>query len=247
MSNRRIRESSKRQALREQRLKRQRQQRFIIIGAIVVFVLVAAFLIIYPSLKPVGDFVKPVANPRPNPNFNSMGDPNAPVKIVEYSDYQCPFCKRFVDETEQQLIDTYIKTGKVYFTYVPYGPGPGGQPIGTESTATAKAAFCAGDQNKFWEYSDYIFANHKGENVGLYTDKLLNAFAQSIGLNMSDFQSCYSSNKFGNKLNDGVVQGQQAGVNGTPAFTINGKLLTGAVPFETFQQEIDTALAAAGQ
>lgn len=235
---------SKRQAVREQRARKQRQQRMLLILGVAAVALVIAALLIYPNLKPVGAIVKPTTEARPQADFNSMGDPNAPVKMVEYSDFQCPFCKRFADETEKQVVDTYVKTGKVYFTYVPFGPT--GQWIGPESEAAARAAYCAGDQEKFWEYKDYLFANHTGENVGDFTDKRLQAFAEALGLNMGEFNSCYNSNKYDQKLQEGLTEGVQAGAGGTPYFFVNGKAIEGAQPFSTFQQEIDAALAAAG-
>jgi protein-disulfide isomerase len=235
--------SGKRQALREQRQMRERRQRtYVIIGIGVVAIVIAA-LLIYPSLTPV-EMVRITPHPRPQANMNHMGDPNAPVKMVEYSDYQCPFCKRWNDETEKLIEDTYVATGKVYFTYIPYGPN--GQYIGPESKDAAMAAFCAGDQGKFWEYHDMLFANQTGENVGDYTSKRLFAFADAIGLNSSQFRSCFNGNKFAQTLSDGIAQGKQAQIGGTPSFLINGSLIEGALPFADFQQKIEAALAAAG-
>ena len=236
---------SKRQAIRAQRARRQKQQRLLTILIVAGVALVIAGLLIYPNLRPAGEIVEITPVARPNADLNTMGDPDAPVKIVEYSDFQCPFCKRFADETEPQIVDAYIATGQVHFTYVPYGPG--GTWIGRESEASARAAYCAGDQGKFWEYKDYLFANHTGENVGDFTDQRLEAFAGALGLNMDDFRSCYNSSKYDEKLQQGIAEGQSLGIGGTPSFTINGKIVTGAQPFSEFQREIDAALAAAGQ
>jgi len=236
--------SGKRQVLREQRQKRERQQRLYVIVGIGVVAIVIAALLIYPSLAPAGNIVKITPNPRPQANMNNMGDPNAPVKIVEYSDYQCPYCKRWNDETEKLIDETYVATGKVYFTYIPYGPN--GQYIGPESKDAAMAAFCAGDQGKFWEYHDMLFANQTGENVGDFTSKRLFAFADALGLNSSQFRSCFNGNKFAQMLNDGLQQGKQAQIGGTPSFLINGSLIEGALPFTDFQTKIEAALAAAG-
>ncbi len=235
--------SGKRQVLREQRQKRERQQRMYVIIGIGIVAIVIAALLIYPSLTPV-TMVRITPNPRPQANMNHMGDPNAPVKMVEYSDYQCPFCKRWNDQTEKLIEDTYVATGKVYFTYIPYGPN--GQYIGPESKDAAMAAFCAGDQGKFWEYHDMLFANQTGENVGDFTSKRLFAFADALGLNSSQFRSCFNGNKFAQALSDGLAQGKQAQIGGTPSFLINGSLIEGALPFADFQQKIEAALAAAG-
>jgi protein-disulfide isomerase len=248
MSKKRAVPITKRQTIKAERAKRQHQQRITTLIAVVVVALVVVGVLIYPTIKtafaPVGSIVKITPQPRPMANFNAMGDPNAPVKITEYSDFQCPYCKRFSDQTEKQIIDTYIVTGKVYFVYVPYGPG--GNYIGPESKAAAMAAFCAGDQGKFWEYHDILFANHTGENVGDYKDNRLLAFAETLGLDMAKFRSCYSSNQFAKKLQEGITQGQQAGVGGTPYFLVNGTPVEGAQPFENFKQVIDAALGASG-
>ena len=236
---------SKRQAIRAQRARRQKQQRLLTILIVAGVALVIAGLLIYPNLRPVGEIVRVTPEARPNADFNTMGDPDAPVKIVEYSDFQCPFCKRFADETEQQIVDAYVATGQVHFTYVPYGPA--GSWIGPESESSARAAYCAGDQGQFWEYKDYLFANHTGENVGDFTDKRLEAYAEALGLNMDDFRSCFNSNKYDEKLQQGLNEGISLGIGGTPSFTINGKVVTGALPFSEFQREIDAALATAGQ
>ncbi|MGB9673799.1 MAG: DsbA family protein [Anaerolineales bacterium] len=239
---------SKRQIMKEQRIKRQKQQRLITLGIIVVAVLIIAGLIIYPNYlqakAPVGDIVQITPIDRPQVNFNATGDPNAPVHIIDYSDFQCPYCGRFARETEPLIIENYIKTGKVYFEFIPYGPG--GIPIGQESADAAMAAFCAGDQGKFWEYHDILFANQTGENVGDFTLKRLSAFAQTLGLNMDQFNSCMKSKKFESKLQEGIAQGKKANIGGTPSFLINGKLVEGALPYEEFKKEIDAALQAAG-
>ena len=240
---------SKRQAIREQRARKQRQERLAMILGISVVALVIAGLLIIPSIQnaaaPVGEIVTITPDPRPQANFNTMGDPNAPVQIEEFSDFQCPFCKRFTDETEQQIVENYVATGKVYFVYTPFGPA--GNWIGPESKAAAEAAFCAGDQNKFWEYHDILFANQTGENVGDFSNKRLMAFAQSLNLNMDQFKSCFDSHKYSDQIDQGLVKGRQAGIGGTPSFLVNGKKVEGALPFSEFQKEIDAALAAAGK
>lgn len=244
MSSKRSYEVGKRQALREQRKKKQRQQRLLIIGGVAILVVLFVVLAILPSLMPAGDFVIPADYSRPNVNLNNMGDPDAPVKMVIYSDFQCPYCKIYAEETERQIIENYVKTGIVYYTYIPYGPS--GFYIGPESEAAARAAFCAGEQGKFWEYHDILYANHTGENVGDFTDNRLSAFAKAIKLNSSQFQSCVKSGKFDQQLRDGIAQGQQVGIEGTPTFTINGKIMLGAQPFDAFKAEIEAALAASG-
>ncbi len=238
---------SKRQLLREKRAREQQRNRLISIGAIVVGALLVAWIMI-SSLKPatVADFV-PLE--RPNADFNAAGDPNAPITITEFSDYQCPYCARFSEQTEQQLIETYVATGKVYFIYRSFGLF-----IGPESQAAAEAAYCAGDENKYWEFHDILFANHTGENVGDYSDRKLQAFAGKVGLNMDAFNSCLNSGKYAERATQDGIDAQAAGINSTPSFLItyvvNGeprsKIIQGAQSFSAFQAEIEAALAEMG-
>ena len=104
---------------------------------------------------------------RPQAQGLSMGDPNAPVKVEEYGDFQCPACRIFHESQEGQLIEKYIKTGLVYFTYTPFSF------IGDESVKAAEAAYCAADQGKFWEYHDMLYANQTAENKGDFADSRL--------------------------------------------------------------------------
>jgi len=228
---------SKKQELREKRAKQDRTQRILTIVGVSIVALAIALMLILPTLQPVGAIVEHPSMNRPQVKFNAMGDPNAPVKIIEYSDFQCPYCAHFVVQTEQQIIDAYIATGKVYFEYHSFGDF-----IGVESGRAAEAAYCAGDQNKFWEMHDIIFANQNGENAGGFTDKRLTAFAGKIGLDAGTFNDCFTSGKYVNQLKQDGVEATQSGVKATPSFVINGKLIEGAQAFAAFQTEIDALL-----
>ncbi len=245
---RKVEEKSKRQQLREQRLRRQQHQRITILLIVIGAVLIIVALLIYPSLQqalaPTGEIVQITPNPRPNANFNAMGDPNAPVKIYEFSDYQCPFCKRFSDQTQPLIVENYVATGKVYYEFIPYGPG--GFPIGQESADAAMASYCAAEQGKFWEYHDILFANQMGENVGGFTLKRLEVFARTLGLNVDQYNQCMKEKRYEEKINEGIAFGRQNNIGGTPSFLINGKVIEGALPYSMFEQEIEAALAAAG-
>jgi protein-disulfide isomerase len=252
-------EMSKRQQRREKMRRAEQRSRLITIGLISLGAILIALVFIYPNFKPIGEITMPETNARPNAQANFAGDPNAPVKITEYSDFQCPFCARFWRDTEKQIMDTYVATGKVYFEYRSAGEfigGPGG-----ESARAAEAAYCAGDQNKFWEMHDIIFANQTGENVGNFTDARLIAFADKVGLDTATFKDCFNGNKYVDKVKqDGgdaqkditsapnfaelVAAGKysQSGIS-TPSFLVNGRLLPGALSFSEFQTEIENALA----
>ncbi len=252
---------SKRQEMREKRMRQQRAQRMGVIGLVSLGVLLLAAAVIYPQVKPIGEIATPAAVSRPNPQGNGIGDPNAPILIEEFSDFQCPYCARFSDETEGQLIAAYVETGKVYFRYRSMGNflsdniARAGGPPGTESEDAAEAAYCAGDQNKFWEYHDTLFANQTGEGVGDFAPRKLTAYAEALGLDMQAFQSCIDSGKYRDQVAQDGVDGAAAGVTGTPSFlltyTVNGevrtKLIVGAQQIGAFQAEIEAALAEMGQ
>ena len=151
-----------------------RNQIYLLVGGC-LFVLCAISVLVagifFFASGSVERFVMPMpevgsAVPRsyPNANGNSLGDPNAPIKIEEFSDFQCPYCQNFHDQTEALLVEQYVNTGKVYFTYRSMGNFLS-QNIGggkTESQDAALAAYCAGDQNKFWDMQAYLFANILG-------------------------------------------------------------------------------------
>jgi protein-disulfide isomerase len=243
-------DQSKRQARKEQMRRKEQRSRLLSIGLITVGALLVAFLIIYPSLKPIGEVAAAPEIVRENVDFNAVGDPNAPIKIEEYSDFQCPYCRIFFENTEEALMQSYVANGTVYFVYKSFGSF-----IGAESGAAAEAAYCAGDQGKFWEMHDTIFVNQTGENVGAYTDRRLNAFAEQIGLNMDEFSSCFNSNKYADLVEQDSKDGILANIRATPSFvmtyTVNGETVTrvieGAQPFTAFQEEIEAALAEMGQ
>jgi protein-disulfide isomerase len=234
------------QSVRAQRAAKRQKQRKVVVGFVIGGILLLVFLFALPSIieaaLPLGEITVPEAKIRPQVDFNTMGDPNAPVKIVEYSDFQCPFCKRFSDEVEMELVENYVKPGKVFFVYIPYGPG--GNYIGPESKASANAAFCAAEQGKFWEYKDFLFANHTGENVGDFTNKRLIAFADNLGLDLDQFKKCLTDEKFNDLLEEGITQGRASGVGGTPHFIFNDgeATLLGAQPYSKFVETIEGLL-----
>jgi len=250
---------SKRQELREKHLQQERTQRIvIIIGVVIIAVALVGWAIL--AQRPVEGIVSAKPIERPQVNFNAMGNPNAPVKIIEYSDFQCPYCKKFTDNTEAQIVDAYVKTGKVYFEYRALGF------VGAESGRAAEAAYCAGDQGKFWEMHDAIFANQGAENSGALNDNHLLAFAKTIsGLDIKKFSDCFGSGNYADRTKQDLaeanknvpaasnyaelVAAKQYGADGisTPVFLVNGRIIPGALPFSEFQKEIEAALAAAGK
>lgn len=230
-------------SIREQRRRQKRRQQLgtlLTIGGVVVFVVAVIVVVsLRKNLAPVGTIVSITPDPRPMANGNAMGDPNAPVKIDIFSDFQCPACLNFYHEIEPNLVADYVATGKVFFTYRSMGLW-----IGAESVAAAEAAYCAADQDKFWDYHDILFTNWTGENVGDFTNKRLIAFGENIGLDMNSFRSCLNGHKYSDKVNQDNSDGLKAGVEGTPTIIINGKKYDGDMSYTSIKQAIEADLAA---
>lgn len=180
------------------------------------------------------------------------GKSDAPLTLLEYGDYQCPYCARFFEQTEPSLNSEYIATGKVKFAYKDMAF------LGPESVAAASAAACAQDQGKFWEYHDALYdieakedetddgkVNGSSENSGNLTRALFLTLAKKLSLNETDFAACLDSKKYESRVQAstaeaGVLMGQNAS---TPSFFLNGKLLfQGALPFSSFKQALDQAV-----
>ena len=243
-------EISKRQMRKEQIRRKEKQSRLVAIGLVTLGALFLAFLIIYPNVQPVGEVVTPPQVARPVVDFNTAGDPSAPITITEYSDFQCPYCRIFYENTEPSLMERYVETGTAYFVYKSVGGF-----IGPESKTAAEAAYCAGDQGKFWEMHDVIFANQTGENVGAYSDRRLEAFAEALELDMAAYDDCMSSGKYDDLTEQDAKDATAAGIQATPSFIIsyevNGetqtRVIQGAQSIDVFAQEIEAALAEMGQ
>lgn len=165
-----------------------------------------------------------------------LGNPDAPVTIVEFSDFQCPFCGRFFQAVLPQIIEKYVKTGKVKFVYRDFAF------LGEESQWAAEAAECAHEQGKFWEYHDYLFNHQQGENQDAFSKANLKRFAEAVGLDMAMFNGCFDSQKYQDEVRKDSSDGRRLGVSGTPTNFINGKAVVGALPFEEFEKMIEAEL-----
>lgn len=166
----------------------------------------------------------------------SLGDPNAPVTIVEFADFQCPFCGKFFRESGAKIIEQYVKTGKARFVYRDFAF------LGPESVMAAEASRCAGDQNAFWQYHDYLFAHQQGENQGAFSKERLKEFAGALKLDTAKFNSCLDQETYRSHVQKDLDLGRSLGVDGTPATFVNDKFFNGALPFEQFKTAIDEAL-----
>ena len=206
-------------------------------------------------VAPMSDIVSIESKARPKAERNSMGDPNAPIQMVEYGDYQCPYCEKFHTETEPLLIEYFIEPGDLHFTYRSAGNWVSSSAAGnTESQDAALAAYCAADENKFWEMHDALFANNRDvENQGAFSSRRLLAIAASIGLETNTFQNCYDSGKYADQVEKDLEDAMASGIQGTPFFIltypVNGETQTeyigGAQPIQVFQQTIEAILQVA--
>lgn len=160
------------------------------------------------------------------------GDPDSPVTIIEFADFQCPYCGQFAATTGAEIDEQYIRVGKVRWGYWNFAF------LGAESNWAAEAAECAGDQNKFWEYHDTLYSSQSGENRGTFSRDRLKDFAEDLGLDTSTFNECFDSGKYIELIKNDSRTASALGLRSTPTFLINGQPLVGAQPFEKFEQAI---------
>jgi protein-disulfide isomerase len=173
------------------------------------------------------------------------GKKDAKVTLIEFSDFQCPFCGRHVRDTVPQLDSEYIKTGKVKYVFKDFPL----ESIHQNAFKAAEAAECAGDQGKYWEMHDKLFANQ----TALTPDDLVK-YAGELNLDKAKFEKCLSSGTYASKVRDSISEGQKAGVTGTPAFFLainegndssvkTSKKIVGAQPYANFKSAIDDLLS----
>lgn len=234
---------TKRQAVRDKRRQQQRRQRLIVLLVVVGAALIVSGLLILPSMLPAGDIVQITPKSRPMVDGRNLGDPNAPVKIEVFEDFQCPSCRSYSEQFEPQIVETYVATGKVYYTFRHF-PFLDDNQVRKESDQAANASMCAAEQGRFWDYHDMLFANQKGENQGTFLDRRLIAFAEALGLDMAAFNACFEENRYKAEIEADLALGAELGVQGTPSVFVNRKLLTpGFVPsFADISQAVEAAL-----
>jgi len=159
--------------------------------------------------------------------------------MVEYSDYECPFCATFDRNTEPQIIQNYVDTGKVKIIFKNFP-----LPSHADAQKAAEAALCADDiggNSSFWQMHEIMFKNNN-----MLTESNLKRFASQIGLNMSEFNACLDSSAMRSRVQLDINDGRQMNVSSTPIFFVNGNKIEGAQPYATFQAAIDSALNATG-
>jgi protein-disulfide isomerase len=163
----------------------------------------------------------------------TRGNATAPITLVEFGDFQCPFCRR-AHPTVERVLNQY--GDQIRYVFMDY-------PLANHDRAmpAAEAAYCAGEQDKYWDYADHLMVM-----AGDLNDNDLRGRAEQIGLDVGDFMSCYTSGRYTERIAASLQSGLDAGVDRTPTFFINGRILTGAKTFETFKLIIDEELATLG-
>jgi protein-disulfide isomerase len=175
--------------------------------------------------------------------YAALGDPRAPLTVVEFSDYGCPFCRRYTTLTYQKLKRDYIDTGRVFYVFKDF---PIVQ-LHPQAKLAAEAAECVGRQGAYWQMHEVLFANQSTWDTTAAVARA--AFAQYAGdlkIDRHAFETCMDQGQTRANVEKNMAEGQHLGIDGTPSFVINGKLLSGAQPTETFQRVFDRELEALG-
>ena len=227
------RRKTNRRATKQAAQKRSQRQTLILIGAVAILaVAVVAVLVLLNQGSG-----STAAAPEPVSLDKSYGAEDAPVVVVEYSDFQCPYCKRFAEGAGQQLREEYANQGKVRFVYRNFAF------IGPESTWAAEAAECANEQGRFWDYHDKLFAEQSGENQGAFSKENLKRFAGELGLDTAQFDECFDSGRYESTVRDEANEAQRRRINSTPSVLVNGQLIQNGSSYQVLQAAVEAALA----
>jgi protein-disulfide isomerase len=215
-----------------------------VIAGVVLLVLGAIILpgLLTDETQQLGEIVPVTPVSYTNAEGTRLGDPNAPVKIEVFEDFQCPACRTYTSSYEPAVIQNLVETGQAYYVFYQY-PFLDDSNFSKDSDQAAMAALCAADQGRFWDYKNLLFANSQ-ESAGVFSADRLKQLAESLDLNMETFNACYDSGEHEDVIQQELALGKQMGVTGTPSVFVNGQdVAPGKVP--TFEQ-IQAAVLAAG-
>jgi len=208
---------------------------YLLVIPIIIGIITGMFLAFYPESENDSKLLttsKLIENGSP-----IMGDSNAPITILEWGDYQCTFCYKFHQNTLDTINDDFIKTGKVKLVFKDF-------PLnGPDSILAAEAAYCAEDQEKYWQYHNELYKNWGGEKTGWITRESLERFAVTVDLDLVEFNSCLDDHKYQNRVIIHHEFGKEIGIDATPSFLVfNDKKIIkirGNQPLEVFLKTFD--------
>jgi protein-disulfide isomerase len=205
---------------------------YALIGAAVVVALVAVAAIVLldrgAGSSPAGsDLVS---------TEKSLGAPDAPVVVVEYADFQCPYCRQFAQGPGQQLKADYVDSGQVrlVFRHLAF--------IGDESTWAAEASECANEQGRFWDYHDKLYDEQAGENQGAFRRDNLKRFAAELGLDTAQFDDCFDAGKYESAVQAEFDDARLRRITSTPTILVDGQLIRNGADYRVLQAAVEAAL-----
>jgi protein-disulfide isomerase len=239
---------SKRQEIRQRRQRERTRNRILVI----ILVAAGALLIAFAFIRPLILNTQAIANATQVPvqvitprafttqvNGVHLGDPNSKVKIDVYEDFRCSACLNYTQNYEPQIIQTYVETGKVYYTFHSFIVIDGND--GTDASyRSANAAMCASEQGRFWDFHDTLFANQVTESATLFTDARLVSMAQNLGLDMTAFNKCYQAKQYAPDIQADITQAHSLNLTFTPSILVDGKVIQS---FGDLSAAIEAALA----
>ncbi len=237
----------------------------LICGTIVIVCLIVAGVVLFGKPKSSNDIVvngnagnqqQPVQQPSGPVKVSIdddavLGDKNAPVTLIEFSDYECPFCKRHYTDVYPQIKKDYIDTGKLKMVFKDYIAVPSHNPLATLEAMAAECSREQGGDAIYFKYHDEIFKRSTSGGNGLASGQL-SIIANDLGLNATQLQKCLDSNKYKEEVGKDLADGQKVGVSGTPSFFVGkstqsgvilGTIIVGAQPYSAFKTAIDQALS----
>ena len=210
-------------------------KKYFLMIPIIIGIVVGAFLAFYPESENDSQLLtttKLIENGSP-----ILGNPDASITILEWGDYQCTFCYKFHQNTLDTINEDFIKTGKVKLIFKDF-------PLnGPDSLLAAQATYCAEDQEKYWEYHNELYKNWAGEKTGWITRESLDRFANTVNLDLSEFNACLDEGKYQDKVNELHEFGKEIGIDATPSFLVfdDQKIIKirGNQPLEVFLKIFD--------
>lgn len=232
---------------------------FYVLGAIVIFVVGVALGGMYVKIQylegkvsgvqttpttnlqptaPTGPTVPTKVDVKVNTDDPMLGDPKAKLTIVEFADFQCPYCGRFFKDVLPQIKKDYIDTNKAKLIFKHY-PLPGHE----GAVPAANASLCAKEQNKFWQYHDSLFEEQTSGKADFLSMENLKKYALELGLNATQFDSCLDAQKYNSQVQADIVEANKNGFNGTPSVAVGSTPIIGAQPYAQFKAAIDAELA----